>query len=77
MVALGLFERAEDQTFVPTKELREVEIERAIASPGNRGTTVKRRPGHWWETLQKQAPVRYFGLGRPQLPVGFDKEPAD
>ena len=23
------------------------------------------------------APVRYFGLGRPQLPVGFDKEPAD
>jgi hypothetical protein len=29
LVALGLFERAEDQTFVPTKELREVEIERA------------------------------------------------
>ena len=30
LVALGLFERAEDQTFVPTKELREVEIERAL-----------------------------------------------
>ena len=30
MVALGLFERAEDQTFSPTKELREVEIERAL-----------------------------------------------
>jgi hypothetical protein len=29
LVALGLFERAEDQTFVPTKE-REVEIERAL-----------------------------------------------
>jgi len=29
LVALGLFERAEDQTFVPTKELRGVEIERA------------------------------------------------
>src|SRR5262252_9955508 len=28
--ALGLFERAEDQTFVPSKELREVEIERAL-----------------------------------------------
>jgi hypothetical protein len=27
---LGLFERAEDQTFVPTKQLREVEIERAL-----------------------------------------------
>jgi hypothetical protein len=30
LVALGLFERAEDQTFVPTEELREVEIERAL-----------------------------------------------
>jgi hypothetical protein len=41
LVALGLFERAEDQTFVPTKELREVEIAGvAIASPGNCGTTV-------------------------------------
>ena len=29
LVALGLFERAEDQTLVPTKELRKVEIERA------------------------------------------------
>ena len=28
--ALGLFERAEDQTFVPSKELRQVEIERAL-----------------------------------------------
>src|SRR5262249_7890182 len=27
LVALGLFERAEDQTLVPTKQLREVEIE--------------------------------------------------
>jgi len=27
LVALGLFERAEDQTFVPTKELRKFEIE--------------------------------------------------
>ena len=30
LVALGLIERAEDQTFVPTEELREVEIERAL-----------------------------------------------
>ena len=30
LVALGLFERAEDQTFVPAKELREVGIERAL-----------------------------------------------
>ena len=30
LVALGLFERAEDQTFVPTKELRKVEIDRAL-----------------------------------------------
>jgi len=30
LVTLGLFERAEDQTFVPTKQLREVEIERAL-----------------------------------------------
>ena len=30
LVALGLFERAEDQTFVPSKELREVEIDRAL-----------------------------------------------
>jgi hypothetical protein len=30
LVELGLFERAEDQTFVPTKELRKVEIERAL-----------------------------------------------
>jgi hypothetical protein len=30
LVALGLFERAEDQTLVPTKQLREVEIERAL-----------------------------------------------
>ena len=30
LVALGLFERAEDQSFVPTKELRKVEIERAL-----------------------------------------------
>jgi hypothetical protein len=30
LVALGLFERAEDQTFVPTKQLREVEIDRAL-----------------------------------------------
>jgi hypothetical protein len=29
-MALGLFERAEDQTFVPTKQLRGVEIERAL-----------------------------------------------
>jgi hypothetical protein len=28
LVALGLFERAEDQTFVPSNELRQVEIER-------------------------------------------------
>ena len=34
LVALGLFERADDQTFVPTKELRQVEIERA-------------QSGHW------------------------------
>ena len=30
LVALDLFERAEDQTLVPTKELRKVEIERAL-----------------------------------------------
>jgi hypothetical protein len=30
LVTLGLFERAEDQTFVPTKELRKIEIERAL-----------------------------------------------
>jgi hypothetical protein len=30
LVTLGLFERAEDQTFVPTKELRQVDIERAL-----------------------------------------------
>jgi hypothetical protein len=30
LVALGLFERAEDQTLVPTKEVRKVEIERAL-----------------------------------------------
>ena len=30
LVTLGLFERAEDQTFVPTKELGKVEIERAL-----------------------------------------------
>jgi len=30
LVALGLLERAADQTFVPTKVLREVEIERAL-----------------------------------------------
>jgi hypothetical protein len=30
LVALGLFERTEDQTFVPTKELGKVEIERAL-----------------------------------------------
>jgi len=30
LVALGLFEREKDQTFVPTKQLREVEIERAL-----------------------------------------------
>jgi hypothetical protein len=30
LAALGLFERADDQTFVPTKELREIEIERAL-----------------------------------------------
>lgn len=30
LLALGLFERAEDQTLVPTKELRKVEIERAL-----------------------------------------------
>jgi len=30
LVALGLFERAENQTFVPTKELRGVEIDRAL-----------------------------------------------
>ena len=30
LVALGLFERAEDQTFVPTKQLREIEIERVL-----------------------------------------------
>ena len=30
LVALGLFERAEDQTLVPTKQLREVEIDRAL-----------------------------------------------
>jgi hypothetical protein len=29
-VTLGLLERAEGQTFVPTKELRKVEIERAL-----------------------------------------------
>ena len=30
LVALGLLERAADQTFAPTKVLREVEIERAL-----------------------------------------------
>ena len=30
LVALGLFDRAEDQSFVPTKVLRKVEIERAL-----------------------------------------------
>ena len=30
LVALGLFERAEDQTLVPTKQIRKVEIERAL-----------------------------------------------
>ena len=30
LVALGLFERAEDQTFVPAKELHKVEIDRAL-----------------------------------------------
>jgi hypothetical protein len=30
LVALGLFERAQDQSFMPTKELRKVEIERAL-----------------------------------------------
>ena len=30
LVELGLFERAENQSFVPTKELRKVEIERAL-----------------------------------------------
>jgi hypothetical protein len=30
LVTLGLFERAEDQTFAPTRELRKVEIERAL-----------------------------------------------
>jgi hypothetical protein len=30
LVALGLFERAEGQTLAPTKELRKVEIERAL-----------------------------------------------
>ena len=30
LVALGLFERAENQTFVPTKELQRIEIERAL-----------------------------------------------
>jgi hypothetical protein len=30
LVTLGLFERAEDRTWVPTKQLREVEIERAL-----------------------------------------------
>jgi hypothetical protein len=30
LVALGLFERAADQTFVPTQELPKVEIERAL-----------------------------------------------
>ena len=30
LVALGLFEREKDQTFVPSKELREVEIDRAL-----------------------------------------------
>jgi hypothetical protein len=30
LVTLGLFERAEDQTFAPTKVLRKIEIERAL-----------------------------------------------
>jgi predicted ArsR family transcriptional regulator len=30
LVALGLFEREKDQSFVPSKELRQVEIERAL-----------------------------------------------
>jgi hypothetical protein len=30
LVSLGLFERAEDQTLVPTEALRKVEIERAL-----------------------------------------------
>jgi hypothetical protein len=30
LVTLGLFEREEDQTFVPTKQLREVEVDRAL-----------------------------------------------
>jgi hypothetical protein len=37
LVALGLFERAEDQIFVPTKELREVEIEWYITGFVNLG----------------------------------------
>ena len=30
LTALGLFERAKDQSFLPTKELRKVEIEKAL-----------------------------------------------
>ena len=30
LVALGLFEQAKDQSFVPTEELQKVEIERAL-----------------------------------------------
>ena len=38
LVALGLFEREKDQTFVPTTELREVEIERALIVPTRMGS---------------------------------------
>ena len=46
LVALGLFERAEDQTFVPTKQLREVEIERALRLLRLGTAGLLRRRGH-------------------------------
>ena len=62
LVALGLFERAEDQTFVLTKEFREVEIDRALRS-GNCGTTVKRRPGSDQIKAGRMKPVKLKILG--------------
>jgi hypothetical protein len=49
LVALGLFERAEDQTFVPTKGLRQVEIE-----PGMRDYCDYRRRKRLAGTLTRQ-----------------------
>jgi len=64
LVALGLFERAEDQTFMPTKELREVEIEgRYDCFARNCGTTLKRRPGSDQIEAGRMKPVKLKILG--------------